>query len=263
MITLEIRQHIAYVTFSRAEKRNSLNFEMFQHIDSVIKKLKKDRSVRAVIINAEGEDFCTGLDVKGVMAKPKQVLSLLFKWLPGNQNLAQRVTLGWQSLNVPVIAVIQGRCWGGGMQIALGADYRIVTPSASFAVMEARWGLCPDMGASLLVPGIMKADDYLRLAMSAEAISAKQALEIGLVSRVEEQPMQVALALIDELKQRSPDAIAAIKRLNKGAYRYNHRRQLAKETIAQVRLLMNKNTRIAIHNATHDNKHEFKHRKNW
>ncbi len=263
MITLEIHQHVAHVTFARAQKRNSLNFEMFKSLDSVIKKLKKDRNIRAVIINAEGEDFCTGLDVKGVMAKPKHILSILFKWLPGNQNLAQRVTLGWQELNVPVIAVIQGRCWGGGMQIALGADYRIVTPTASFAVMEARWGLCPDMGASLLVPGIIKADDYLRLAMNADAISAEQANEIGLVSRIDEHPMQAALSLVDELKQRSPDAIAAIKRLNKGAYRYNHRRQLAKETFAQIRLLMNKNTRIAIHNATHDEKHEFKQRKNW
>ena len=263
MITLEIRQHIAHVTFARAHKRNSLNFEMFKRIDNVIKDIKKDRSVRAVIIAAEGEDFCTGLDVKGVMSQPKNVVSLLFKWLPGNKNLAQRVTLGWQELNVPVIAVIQGRCWGGGMQIALGADYRIVDADANFAIMEARWGLCPDMGASLLVPGLMSSDHYTRLAMTAEVINAQEALQLGLVSAIEAQPMEAASQLAAQLCQRSPDALAAIKRLNGKAYRVAHRRQLAKETFSQIRLLMNKNTRIAIHNATHDNKHEFNNRKSW
>ncbi|MFY8272984.1 crotonase/enoyl-CoA hydratase family protein [Pseudoalteromonas sp. SSDWG2] len=263
MISLEITDQIAYVTFCRVEKRNALSFLMFKQLDNIIKKLKKNRQIRAVILQAQGEDFCTGLDVKSVMAKPAHIFSLLFKWLPGNQNLAQRVTLGWQQLNVPVIAAIQGRCWGGGMQIVLGADFRIATADASFAVMEAKWGLCPDMGASLLIGGLMKADDYLHLAMSADPICAQQAFDSGLITAISNSPLKAAQALVERMTERSPDTLAAIKRLNNTAYRYHNRRLLAKETLSQIRLLLNKNTRTAIYNASHDDKHEYRARKHW
>lgn len=263
MITLSFKEQIAHVTLARPQKRNALDYEMFKQLDKAIITIKKRKDIRAVILDAQGQDFCSGLDVKGVMAKPRQVLSLLFKWLPGNQNLAQRVTLGWQELNVPVIALIQGRCWGGGMQIALGADFRIATKDASFAIMEARWGLCPDMGASLIIPSLLKADDYQRLALTAQPIEASEALELGLISTLEENPMAAAQQLIADIIERSPDAMAAIKRLTTSAYRQGHRRQLARETWSQVRLLMCKNTRIAVKNASSDKQYDYQHRRSW
>ncbi|WP_029771933.1 enoyl-CoA hydratase-related protein, partial [Pseudoalteromonas sp. TB51] len=133
MIKLEIQQGIANVILSRAEKQNALSFDMFMQLNSTIKRIKKDKSVRAVVIKGDGEHFCSGLDVAAVMASPLNIVRLLLKWLPGNQNLAQKVVLGWQSLSVPVIAQINGNCLGGGLQIALGADYRIVDTHAKLA----------------------------------------------------------------------------------------------------------------------------------
>ena len=158
IVTLNINNQIATVTLNRPNKLNALNFAMFVEIDKTIKRIKKDKDIRAVILKANGNDFCTGLDVASVMKQPFQVFKLLFKWLPGNQNLAQRVTLGWQSLSIPVIAQIHGRCWGGGMQIVLGADYRIAHTDSTYAIMEARWGLCPDMGASVQLAKLMPYD---------------------------------------------------------------------------------------------------------
>ena len=115
MIKLEIQQGIANVILSRAEKQNALSFDMFMQLNSTIKRIKKDNSVRAVVIKGDGEHFCSGLDVAAVMASPLNIVRLLLKWLPGNQNLAQKVVLGWQSLSVPVIAQINGNCLGGGL----------------------------------------------------------------------------------------------------------------------------------------------------
>ncbi|TMP87844.1 enoyl-CoA hydratase [Pseudoalteromonas ruthenica] len=265
MITLTTAKQVAYVTLANESKRNALNFEMFKQLDGVIKQIKKQRDLRAVILQAQGPDFCTGLDVKSVISKPTDICKLLFKPLPGNQNLAQRVVLGWQSLSIPVIALLQGRCWGGGMQIALGADIRIASEDASLAIMESRWGLCPDMGASLVLPGVLSADNYLQLAMSAEPVTAQQALNLGLVSYVDNNLQQRAAHIIDTFSARSPDAISAIKRLTQSAYRQPHRKLLAKETFSQIKLLMCKNTRIAIKNASRkdDSFDEYQPRRRW
>ena len=148
-VNLKVTDGIAYVNLNRAEKCNALDIDMFVAIKKIIKSLKVDRSVRAVIVTGNGEDFCSGLDIKSVMSSTKTPLSLLFKWFPWHANLAQYVSVGWKDIPVPVIMVIKGRCWGGGLQIALGADFRISTPDASFSIMESRWGLIPDMGGTL------------------------------------------------------------------------------------------------------------------
>lgn len=246
MIKLEIQQGIANVTLSRAEKQNALSFDMFMQLNNTIKRIKKDKRVRAVVIKGDGEHFCSGLDVAGVMASPLNILRLLFKWLPGNQNLAQKVVLGWQSLSVPVIAQINGNCLGGGLQIALGADYRIVDIQAKLAIMEARWGLCPDMGANVVLAGLLKRDQALWLASHANPINAQKAYELGLVTELTSNTEQATQRMLNTLLERSPDTLAAIKRVTQQSYATNQRKILAKETFSQVRLLLNPNTKKAI-----------------
>lgn len=261
MIQLTITDSIAYVTLSRPEKQNALSFEMFKQLDKIAKQLATEKSIRAVIIKGEGQHFCSGLDVKAVTSSPRKILSLLWKWLPGNRNLVQRVVLRWQSLPLPVFAAIDGNCFGGGMQIALGCDFRIASPSAKFAIMEARWGLCPDMGATLHLPAQLNYDDALWLSMSADPIDAQSAKKQGLVSEVHENPLERCLEMIDLLKQRSPDSLAAIKHLCISAYHNKPRTILTLETRSQWRLLFAKNTKIVMNNAKSGNKLPFSPRK--
>lgn len=263
MINFEKQQSIAFVTLSRKDKQNALNFVMFKQLTTIIKQIKKDASIRAVIIQGEGEHFCAGLDVTAVMKNPINIVKLLFKWLPGNCNLAQQVVLGWQSLSVPVFAVIQGNCFGGGLQIALGADYRIVHPDAKLAIMEARWGLCPDMGANVILPSLIKRDDAMWLASHAEPISADMALQLGLITQVSDDPKQHCLAMIDTLLARSPDTLAAIKRVTQQSFNSPRRQILAKETISQIRLLVNSNTKKAIARAKGADNIEYQNSKRW
>ncbi|MFQ3178113.1 MAG: enoyl-CoA hydratase/carnithine racemase [Pseudoalteromonas tetraodonis] len=263
MIKLEKKQGIATVTLNRVEKQNALSFTMFIELNKVIKNIKKDANIRAVVLTGEGEHFCAGLDINAVMASPMNIIKLLFKWLPGNQNLAQKVVLGWQSLSVPVIAKINGNCLGGGLQIALGADYRIVHHNAKLAIMEARWGLCPDMGANVMLSGLVKRDQALWLASHANPINAQHAFELGLVTKITDDTDKATKEMLDTLLARSPDTLAAIKRVTQQSYKAPARKILAKETWSQIRLLINPNTKKAIAKAKGKSDIEFTNAKRW
>ncbi len=234
MIKLEKQQGIAIVTLSRAQKQNALSFAMFVELNKIITKLKKDRSIRAVVLKGDGDHFCAGLDIAAVMASPLNIIKLLFKWLPGNKNLAQRVVLGWQSLSVPVIAQINGNCLGGGLQIALGADYRIVHHDAQFAIMEARWGLCPDMGANVVMSGLVKRDQALWLASHADPISALQAKELGLVTQVTDDTEAATQKMLEILLAAPPTLWRQLSALPSKAIKLSNATYSPKKPLAKL-----------------------------
>lgn len=245
-VSLLIENNIAFVTLDRPEKRNALDMTMFKTIDRISRRLKRDRSVRAVIVQANGEDFCSGLDIKSVMSKKSSTLVLLAKWLPGRANLAQRVSYNWRKIPVPVFMVIQGRCWGGGLQIALGADFRFAATDASFSIMEGKWGLIPDMGANLALRELVAKDVALKLAMTAEVISAQTALDYGLITAVSDEPLREAMQLAGQIAERSPDAVAAIKKLYHQNWFKTEWLMLAKESFYQIKILLGKNQGKAV-----------------
>ena len=245
-VTLSVENNIAFVTLNRPEKRNALDMAMFRAIDNTIRRLRKDREIRAVIVTANGEDFCSGLDIKSVLSQRSASFSLLAKWLPGKANLAQRVSYNWRKIPVPVIMVIQGRCWGGGLQIALGADFRLASPDASFSIMEGKWGLIPDMGGNLALRELVSKDIALKLTMTAEVVSAQTALEYGLITAVADEPLQQAKQLAEQITERSPDAIAAVKKLYQQNWFKAEWLMLAKESYYQVKILLGKNQNKAV-----------------
>lgn len=264
-VNLEITSGIAYVSLNRTDKCNALDMEMFIAIKNVIKVLKVDRTIRAVIVKGNGEDFCSGLDVKSVMVSSKAPLALLFKWLPWRANLAQYVSTGWREIPAPVIMVIHGRCWGGGLQIALGGDFRIVTRDASFSIMESRWGLIPDMGGTLALKELLNLDIAKELVMTGEVIDGSKALEQGLVTHIDAEPYERALKLAKLICQQSPDAIAATKKLYNKSWWSKPGLVLARESYYQVKILLGKNRAIKTYNQTHSDEksRDFIRRQNW
>jgi len=264
-VLLTIENQIAYVTLNRAEKHNALNMSMFYQIDNVIKQLKNNRNIRVVIVRGKGCDFCSGLDIKSVMKSPLNILKLLFKWLPGRSNLAQRVSTGWRTIPVPVIMVLHGRVWGGGLQIALGADFRFAQSNSEFSIMEAKWGLIPDMGGTLALKEHLPVDQAKLLAMTGKELSASQALEYKLITSVSDDPLEQALTLATELSDQSPDAIAGVKKLYNNAWWNSARFALAKESFYQIKIILNKNQAIKSFNQTHESSlaKRFKKRMHW
>lgn len=249
LVKLEVTDQIALVSLNRADKHNALNMEMFYAIKKVISQIKWDKKIRVVIVKGNGSSFCSGLDIKSVMLKPTNGLKLLWKWWPFNPNLAQIVTIGWRKLNVPVIMALHGKCWGGGMQIALGGDYRIASHDSSFSIMEAKWGLIPDMGGTPALQESVPLDKAMIAAMTADEYSAEQALLSNLISQIAEDPIHEAYLLAEKLKSRSPDSNKLIKRLYLKTWSNGQGRLLARESYNQWKILLGKNQKIAVKKA--------------
>ena len=245
-VSLKIESGVAHVALNRANKRNALDLDMFKAIHATQQQLQTIKGVRTVILTGAGEDFCSGLDVKSMMSNRRAMITLLWKWLPWQANLAQRMSVGWRRLPFPVIAVIQGRCWGGGLQIALGADFRLAHIQASLSIMESKWGLIPDMGGSIALREMTHLDQACRLTMTAETIDAVKAKQLGLLTEVCNDPLKEAMSLSDQLKQRSPDSLALIKRLYHKNWNSSEGKALGRETFYQWKNLAGKNQSIAV-----------------
>lgn len=215
---------ILNVVLSRPNKLNSLDIPMFEAIAEAASRLRTDnelnKDLRVVIISGEGRAFCSGLDAKGVaLSGPKSSLNKLLKrpsgfgGEEGLGNLVQDVSYLWRKLPVPVIAVLHGYCFGGGLQIALGADMRFATRDCKVSIMESRWGLIPDMSISILLRELVRIDVAKELTMTGRIISGSEAESLGLVTRCVDDPMIEATKVAKEIIARSPDSVAASKDL--------------------------------------------------
>ena len=211
-LRVERRGDVALVTLNRPDKRNALSFELLRELIACAKALRKDRSIRAAILHGAGECFSAGIDLND-LNNPRNRLLALWSLLKPGMNLFQRACLIWRDLPFPVIAAIHGHCYGAGMQLALGADFRIARADAKLSIMEARWGLVPDMGLSRSLRGLVRADVAKELVMTARIVDGTEAARIGLVTREADEPLEAALELAHELSERSPDAVLAAKRV--------------------------------------------------
>ncbi|AZR42188.1 crotonase/enoyl-CoA hydratase family protein [Marinobacter salarius] len=245
-VLITIEDGIAIVTLNRPDKYNGLDMPMFEAITRAAKTLKKDRSVRAIILNGAGDAFCSGLDVKTVSKNPVNFLKLLVK--PGRRisNLAQNVGYLWRDVPAPVIAVTHGYCFGGGFQIALGADFRFSTSDCEFSIMESKWGLIPDMSLTVTLRELVPIDLAKELTMTARRFDGTEAKAMGLVSRVSDDPIAEAMNFARELAERSPDAVAASKLLFNRSWNATDRTALDWETKLQKKVLGRANQRIAV-----------------
>jgi enoyl-CoA hydratase/carnithine racemase len=212
-VAIEIDDHVAEVRLTRPDKHNALDAAMFQAIVAAAERLRGEPGVRAVVMHGEGPSFCSGLDIAGFMADPKATTNYLDRQNGDLANFVQRVAFDWSLVPVPVIAAVHGACFGGGLQIALGADIRIAAPDARLSVMEIRWGLVPDMGITQSLPRLVRADVAKELTFTGRRVSGEEARELGLVTRVSDDPLAAARELAREIAGKSPDAIRAAKRL--------------------------------------------------
>lgn len=241
-VTIDNRRPIAHVQLARPEKLNALDLPMMCDLVAAGKQLGRDKSVRAVVISGQGDAFCSGLDFASVGKQPGAAMRGFLK-VPRLQklNLYQRVGWIWRDLPVPVVAALHGRCYGGGLQIALACDFRVASPECELSVMEAKWGLVPDMTGAVTLRELLPIDQAKRLTMTAEVFSGERALEYGLVTEVAEDPVAAAFELAEQVSARSPDAAAATKRLFNSTATASERKTFWVESKEQLRLLRSKN----------------------
>ncbi len=236
---------IVELRLNRPEKRNALSFGLLKELLATGKSLRRRSDIRAILLSGAGPSFCAGIDLND-LRNPKNRLTAVIELLKPKSNLFQNACLIWRRLPVPVLCAIQGHCFGAGMQLALGADFRIATPDSQLSIMEAKWGILPDMSASVTLRGLIGLDAAKELAMTARVISGTEAQRIGLVSQIADQPIERALQLAIEIAQRSPDAVAGIKNILNATQGRSEYRTLALERKWQMRLLRSKNFSIAL-----------------
>jgi enoyl-CoA hydratase/carnithine racemase len=235
-VTITISDGVADVRMNRADKRNALDGEQFLAIAQAGERLKTERGVRAVVLSGEGSSFCAGLDFSsfqtmaggggtdGAGAGNPGAMS-------GDRitHLGQQVCWVWQEVPVPVIAAVHGHALGGGIQIALGADIRIVHPDTQLSVREVHWGLVPDMTGTLMLSQLVRADIAKELTFTARVFDGREAERIGIATRLSDTPYDDAMAMAREIADRSPDAVRGAKALFNGLLHQQAAQQFAEE----------------------------------
>ena len=245
-VRIEVDDHVAVVTLSRADKHNALDVPMIEGIIAAATRVAEEPGVRAVVLHGDGPSFCSGLDVIGVMAGQSGLEGVLDPLRGEVPNWFQRAAYDWIRVPVPVIAAVHGNCLGGGLQIALAADIRIASPDARLSVMEIKWGLIPDMSITRTLPRLVGIDLAKELTYTGRLLSGSQADELGLVTHVDEQPFEAARRLAAEIAAKSPDAIRGAKRLFDDAWTGSAQESLALEAEIQLGLVGSPNQLAAL-----------------
>ncbi|WP_185757217.1 crotonase/enoyl-CoA hydratase family protein [Nocardia bhagyanarayanae] len=228
----------AYVNLNRPDKHNGLTIEMLEDLVDAARTVAKRKAVRAVILSGNGPSFSSGLDVAKATKDPLKG-ALNFVPLPWRgTNTFQEACWAWRRLDVPVIAAVHGRCFGGGLQIALAADVRFATPDAEFSVMEAKHGLVPDMTGAATLSRLIGIDKALLLTMTADVVDAAYAERIGLVTEVTADPLAAAEKLAERIAARPPHAVAGAKRLFERSWHASARRTFGIERATQLPLIL-------------------------
>jgi enoyl-CoA hydratase/carnithine racemase len=225
-VSTTIENGIAHVQLTRPEKHNALDRAMMSAIVEAGTALRSDSKVRAVVLSGAGPSFCAGLDFgsfQGMSQRERSPDGAAASDLAARRsdfagNLAQQVGYVWKQVPVPVIAALHGVSYGGGFQLALGADIRLAHPDAKVSVMEIKWGLVPDMSGTQTLRDLVRLDVAKELTWSGRIVGAKEAAELGLVTRVCDDPLAEALATARAIAQRSPHAIRFGKQLLEEAW---------------------------------------------
>ena len=234
-VTMRITEGVADVRMNRPEKRNALDGAMFQGLAEMGERLKAEPGVRVVVLSGEGSSFCAGLDFSSFQMMSSGERPQPSDGNPGEMqdgritHLGQQVCWVWQEIPVPVIAAVHGHALGGGIQIALGADIRIVHPDTQMSVREVHWGLVPDMTGTLMLSSLVRSDVAKELVFTARVFDGREAFALGLATKLSETPLDAALSMAAEIAGRSPDAIRGAKALLNGMFNEGAAHQFAEE----------------------------------
>jgi enoyl-CoA hydratase/carnithine racemase len=232
---------IADVRLNRPEKMNALDRGMFSALVETANDLAGDNTLRCVVLSGEGRTFCAGLDFasfQGMAGEEGGGVGDITAAEEGRiTHFGQQAVYGWTTLPVPVIAAITGHALGGGIQLALGADIRVIHPNARMSILESRWGLIPDMTGTQTLIDLVGIDVAKELTFTGRMVSGAEAVELGLATHLAEDPRETAMELAREIAAKSPDAIRAAKRLFNAAPKVSLAEGFAQERAEIARLI--------------------------
>lgn len=240
-VRVTIENHVAHVLLDRADKMNALDDAMFEGIIAAGSYLHDVKGIRCTVISGAGRSFCAGLDLGSMGRMDRGDSPGLIERTHGNSNRGQQAAMVWRKLPVPVIAAVHGVCFGGGLQVASGADIRIATPDARLSVMEVKWGLVPDMAGYLLWRGNVRDDVLRELTYTHREFSGSEAASLGFVTHTDPDPLTRAMALAHEIASKSPHAVRSAKLLSTRTANMDDDAVLMAESLAEHELMFSRN----------------------
>jgi 2-(1,2-epoxy-1,2-dihydrophenyl)acetyl-CoA isomerase len=192
-ILQHVEDGLAILTLNRPDRMNAINSEMATALNEALTAISVDKHIQAVLITGAGKGFCAGGDLKeiweGRQKNDKESLEPLLRSGMG-------AVLKMRTMRQPIVAAVNGAAAGAGMNIALAADVRIASETASFGETFAKVGLFPDFGGTYFLPQLVGPAKAAELLYSGDMIDAKTALELGIVNR-----LAPADKLMDEAKK--------------------------------------------------------------
>jgi enoyl-CoA hydratase/carnithine racemase len=210
LVTTEDRGAVRHVVLNRPEKRNAMNQELLLELGDALRGATDDSSVDCVVLRGEGPVFSAGVDLGELasFAGDPTVLRPFRNVFLACANLCE-------AMIKPVVCEIQGACFGGALEVALGCDLRVAAAGAQLGLPEVKFGIIPDVGGSSRLPAVVGLGRAKELIMTAKTIDAAEAERIGLVNRVvpAEELEQATQTLVEELLANSAVAVGRAKRV--------------------------------------------------
>ncbi len=208
-IRYELEAGVLTITLNRPEKLNAVTDAMLAELTDAFKQAEKDRAVRVITLTGAGRGFCAGQDLRAANERGGE--------MSFGQHLRETynpLILHMQRLAKPILAAINGPAAGAGMSLAMACDLRIAAESATFLQAFVKIGLVPDSGSTWMLPRLVGTARALDLMLTGRRITAREALEWGLINQVTEdaQLMEVVGALASEFAAAPTAAIGNIKR---------------------------------------------------
>lgn len=206
ILKTEINEGIATVIISRPQAMNALNTRFFNEMNSVVSEISKNKEIKVMIITGDGKAFVAGADIAEMVDKNQEEGSAFAR-------LGQKTFRSFGEMDIPVIAAINGFALGGGLELAMGCDFRIASSKAKFGQPEVNLGLIPGYAGTQRLSRLVGMGNALYLLMTADMITAKEALKMGLVQKVfdSEILMEETLKIAKNICRKGPLAINKLK----------------------------------------------------
>ncbi len=215
-VLYEVADHVATITLNRPHRRNAISVRMLTMLTELFSRADGDGDVRVVLLTGAGKGFCSGLDIKDAMAGTGIGAGSEGGGAPAafahTRNLP---TVVLQEMDTPVIAVINGAAAGYGLDLALGADMRLIAQSATLLPGFAKRGVVPESGGTWYLPRLLGWAKAAEISYLGRDLDATEAERIGLVNRAvpDDDLLPLAREWAAEIASNAPLAIRAMKRL--------------------------------------------------
>lgn len=244
-LRFEVRGNVAHVTLNRPEAANAMNAEMVRELEDCIARAEDDPAVRALLISGAGKAFCAGGDLKGFAAVPPDELPGFIETMTGHLH---RALSQMARMNAPVVAAVNGAAGGAGMSLACSVDFVIAAESARFTMAYTRAGLTPDGSASYFLPRIVGFRRAAELMITNRVLSAKEAHELGIATRVvaDDQLAAEAEAFAANLASGATLAYGTVKRMLLASAINSLEQQMELESGAIARMASTRDAREGI-----------------